>query len=271
MPTVSCPLPFPAGPWTEGPWARGPLARDDGQPGVLPGRWLTVGDIEKILEAASLETDASKGRGSVEAGVAAAWLSCVMLGSLIWAAGALVLELLAFLVLVVAVAVAATGTGLGWAWWTPIVRAVTRGRVSGALPPAPGWLFTIGIVVASPAVSYLTMGWVAIWAFGGRAWLDLLAVITPITYVGTVGVAIALVLSWWTCFRTFRRAWPRWIPLVVVLVGVWLVARNLAWTETSRIGWFQPMSYAHVLTCVLALAWAVSLGLASPRRLGPQA
>lgn len=221
-----------------------------------------------IVETASPGMGASEGRGRAEAGLAAAWLSCVVLGSFIWVFGALALMLEACLVLVMAVAVAVRGTGLGWAWWTPVVRGVTHGRVSGALPRSPDQLFTIGVVVASPAVSYLTMAWAAIWAFGGHAWLDLLAVITPITYVGTTGVAIALGVSWWTCFRPFRRAWPRWIPLVVVLVGVWLVARNLAWMETNITGAAWPVSYAHVLTCALAIAWAVSLGLASPRRLG---
>jgi len=110
-------------------------------------------------------------------------------------------------------------TGLTTAWWSPIARIMTPQRDPLGFDGSPIWLFTLGIVAAAPAVTYLG---IATWAeaeFGGRAWDRELARIRPLIPVAAIGIFLVLAVAWRVCFLPFRRTWSRWIPLPIIVLG----------------------------------------------------
>ncbi len=163
--------------------------------------------------------------------------------------------------IVAALAIAIGLTGLTTAWWSPIARLVTRGREPRGFDSSPTWLFILGVVAAAPAVTYVGA---AMWteaAFGGRAWEPELASFRPFIPVAAIGILLVLAVAWRVCFLPFRHAWPRWIPLPVVILGFAIAVKVLP----ERVMSFDPLF--HALPGAVAIAWAIAIGLASPQRL----
>jgi hypothetical protein len=76
--------------------------------------------------------------------------------------------------------------------------------------------------------------------------------------VAAIGIVLVLAIAWRISFRPFRRAWPRWIPLPVVLLGIGIGIH--VFPDRGE----TPDFLFHVLPMVVALLWAVTLGAASP-------